>query len=247
MAKQSGLAQKLIVGAFDVSGDIGGLTNVHGGPAFQDVTGIDKSGHERIGTERDGSMEYIAFFNNAVGQAHAVFSALPRTDVMNTYMTGQLQGAACACMIGKQNNYDPKRTNAAELTIDIKMAANGFGLEWGRSITAGLRTDAGATSPATGLDNTDVSTLFGWQAYLQVTALTGTNVIVTLQDSADNAAFANLTGGAFTSVTAVPATQRLTGGPTDTVRRYIRAITTGTFSSATFTLVFIRNYTAVTF
>jgi hypothetical protein len=247
MAKQSGLAQKLIIGGFDVSGDIGGITNAHGGPAFQDMTGIDKSAHERVGTERNADMEYTAFFNNAAGQAHAVFSGLPRTDVMNTYMAGQLQGSAAACMIAKQNNYDFKRTNAADLTIDIKMASNGFGLEWGRLISAGLRTDAGATSPATGLDNTDVSTLFGWQAYLQVTALTGTNVIVTLQDSADNSAFANLASGAFTSVTAAATTQRLTGGATDTVRRYIRAITTGTFSSATFSLMFVRNYTAVTF
>lgn len=247
MAKQSGLAQKLIIGGWDFSGDIGSISKIHGGLAFQDMTGIDKQAHERVGTERNADAEFSSFWNTTAGQATAVLSVLPMTDVMDIYMASQLQGSAAACMIAKQNNYDPKRDNKATLTVDTKMEANGFGLEWGRLLTAGLRTDAGPASPATGLDNTDVSTAFGWQAYLAVTALTGTNVIVTLQDSADNAAFTNLAGGAFTSATSAQTTQRLQSGATDTVRRYVRAITTGTFSSATFCVVFIRNYTAVSF
>jgi len=248
MAKQGGLGQKLIVGGWDISGDIGSLSNVHGGSAYQEVTGIDKSAKERVGTIRTAEMEFTSFFNTTAGQATPVLNALPRTDVINTYMTGQLQGSAAACMVAMQNNYDPKRGADASLTIDTKMEADDFGLEWGRLLTAGLRTDTTPTSPGTGLDQTDVSTLFGWQAYLQVTALTGTNVVVTLQDSADNSTFANLSGGAFTSATLPQTTQRLQSpGATDTVRRYVRAITTGTFSSATFCVVFIRNYVAVSF
>lgn len=247
MPKQSGLGQKLIIGGYDFSGDIGSLSNVHGGPAYQDVTGIDKSAHERTGTVRDASLQFTSFWNTATGQATDILRALPRTDVMNTYMTSQLLGSAAACMIGKQNNYDPKRGADASLTVDTNMEANAFGLEWGRLLTAGMRTDTTPTSPATGLDQTDVSTSFGWQAYLQVTALTGTNVVVTLQDSADNSTFANLASGAFTSATAPQTTQRLQSGATDVVRRYVRAITSGTFSSATFCVVFMRNYVATVF
>lgn len=246
MAKQGGLAQKLIIGGYDFSGDIGVLSSVHGGPSYQDMTGIDKSAHERVGTERDGSLEFTSFWNTAVGQATDILRALPRTDVMNTYMTSQVLGAAAACMIGKQNNYDPKRGQDASLTVDTKMEANAYGLEWGRLLTAGMRTDTTATN-GTGVDHTDVSTLFGWQAYLQVTAFTGTSVTVTLQDSADNVTFANLTSGAFTAATAAQTTQRLQSGATDTVRRYVRAITSGTFSSATFCVVFMRNYVATAF
>lgn len=246
MAKQSGLGQKLIVGGWDLSGDIGLLSNVHGGPTYQDMTGIDKSAHERVGTLRSAELIFTSFFNAAAGQATTILAPLPRTDAINTYMTSQLVGSAAASMIGKQNNYDPKRTGDAQLTIETKMEANSFGLEWGRLLTAGLRTDTTATNGAS-LDQTDVTTAFGWQAYLQVTAFTGTNVTVTLQDSADNSTFANLASGAFTAATAAQTTQRLQSGATDTVRRYVRAITSGTFSSATFCVMFVRNYSAVTF
>lgn len=246
MSKQGGLAQKLIVGGWDISGDIGSITNIHGGCDFQDMTGIDKSAHERVGTLRKAEMDFMSFWNTTAGQAMPVLSALTRNDVISIWMTSQVLGAQAGCINGKQNNYDPKRDAAAALTVDTKTEANSFGLEYGRLLTAGLRTDTTATNGAS-VDNTDVSTSFGWQAYLAVTALTGTNVVVTLQDSADNSSFTNLASGAFTSVTAAQTTQRLQSGATDTVRRYVRAITSGTFTSATFAVVFIRNYTAVTF
>ncbi len=74
-----------------------------------------------------------------------------------------------------------------------------------------------------------------------MTALTGTNVVVTLQDSANNIAFTNLASGAFTSVTSAPGWQRIAGGATDTVRQFIRIVTSGTFTSATFLVAFTRN------
>lgn len=90
---------------------------------------------------------------------------------------------------------------------------------------------------------------FGFQAYLQVTAFTGTDVTVTLQDSTDNASFANLTGGAFTQVTATAQAQRIAGASNATVRRYLRAVTTtvGGFTSVTFNVVFVRNTVATVF
>jgi len=128
------------------------------------------------------------------------------------------------------------------------MPAKNSGLDWGRLITAGKRTDTVATSPATGTDfnlEGGATTLFGWQAWLHVFAFTGTSVTVTLQDSADNSAFTSLTGGAFTAVTTSPGFQLLLGGRTATVRRYIRAITTGTFSNFQFGLQFTRNQQSV--
>jgi hypothetical protein len=108
-----------------------------------------------------------------------------------------------------------------------------------------LRTDTTATN-GTAFDCGAVSTLFGGQAYLQVNAFTGTSVTVKLQDSADNATFADLTGAAFTAATARGA-QRLVLNPTATVRRYVRAVTTGTFSSAVFQVTFVRNLSLTAF
>jgi hypothetical protein len=92
-----------------------------------------------------------------------------------------------------------------------------------------------------------LQTFLGAQAYLQATAFAGTSVTVAVQDSADNASFATVTGLTFTAVTAAPATQRLATANNATVRRYLRVITTGTFNPATFAVAFNRNIVATAF
>jgi hypothetical protein len=87
----------------------------------------------------------------------------------------------------------------------------------------------------------------GAQAYLQVTSFTGTSVTVAVQDSADNSTFAAVTGLTFTAVTAAPAWQRLATAGTATLRRYVRVVTTGTFSSATFAVMANRNLSSTSF
>jgi len=245
MSKQSGLGDNLYVAGYDLSGDTGSLGRVAGGHALDDVTGIDKDGFERIGLTRDGGIDWTAFFNPATDKAHDRLSLLPTTDQILTYCRGTAIGSEAAAMVGKQINYDPTRNTDGSLRLNVQALANGYGLEWGRLLTAGKRTDSAATNGA-GVDLTAVSTAFGWQAWLHVFAFTGTSVTVTLQDSADNISFANLTGGAFTAAAGITS-ERLEGGRTATVRRYVRAITSGTFSNAVFAVVFTRNETAVTF
>lgn len=246
MAKQSGLGQNLYVGGYDLSGDIGSFAKIFGGPKPWPVTGIDKFAVERVGLERDGGMSFVAYFNPSTGQAHERFSALPTADVVCSGEIGTTLGGPAALLVAKQIGYDGKRNQDGSYTLNVDMVANGFGLEWGVQLTAGKRTDTAATN-GTGVDQTTVSTAFGWQAYLQVFAVTGTSVTVTLQDSADNVSFANLSGGAFTAATGVT-TQRLASpGATDTVRRYVRAITSGVFSNAVFAVSFVRDLTAVSF
>lgn len=88
-----------------------------------------------------------------------------------------------------------------------------------------------------------LETAYGAQAYLQVTQLTGTSVTVTVQHSPDNSTWSTL--AAFTAVSAAPAFQRVTA--TGTVDRYLRAITTGTFSAASFACAVDVNESAVSF
>jgi hypothetical protein len=244
--KQSGLGDNLYIAGVNVSNDIGAIKKISGGPKPWEYTGIDKSAIERIGLERDGGMDFTSYFNPTV--AHPVWSALPTTDVICSYFRGTTLGNPAACMVAKQINYDPTRATDGALTCDISLLPNGFGLEWGVQLTAGQRTDTTATSPATGVDQTTVSTVFGWQAWLHVFAFAGTSVTVQLQDSADNSTFANLgSGGAFTAATGITSQRLASPGATDTVRRYVRAITTGTFTNAVFAVVFTRNLTATVF
>jgi hypothetical protein len=85
----------------------------------------------------------------------------------------------------------------------------------------------------------------GASIYLQAFALTGTSCTVTVQSSPDNAAWSTV-GSAFTAFTGITA-QRI--GPTAgaTVGKWLRVITTGTFSNAQFAVMVARYTNAVAF
>lgn len=249
MAKQGGLGDALYAAGYDVSGDINSLGNVGGGPAALTFTGIDKSAFERKGGVRDGRVEFVSYFNpTALTGAHARFSALPTSDQIVTYCRGTTLGNAAACIVGKQIDYAGTRGDDGSFTFNISAVANGYGLEWGRLMTAGKRTD---TTPTNGssVDFGTGSTAFGLQAYLHVFAFTGTSVTVKLQESSDNGAgdaWADVTGGAFTAATGI-ASERIQTGRTQTVERYLRVVTTGTFSNAQFAVVVNRCDTDTSF
>lgn len=250
MAKQTGLGDNLYVGGFDLSGDIIELGSIQGGPEVLECTAIDKSAMERIGGLRSGSMELTAWFNPATAHEHKVLSVLPTADVHLTYARGTTLGNPAACLVSKQIDYKGERDDKGSLTFEVEAQSNGFGLEWGIQHTAGLRTDTGATA-GTAVDSGAATTNFGLQAYLQVTAFTGTDVTIKLQESSDNAgdAYANVTGGAFTAVTAANVTQRIATATGLAVERYLKVTTTtvGGFTSCTFSVVVMRNLAAPTF
>lgn len=239
MAKSGALGMGILVGGVDLSGDVGEINEIGGGPSALTVTGIDKSAPERIGGLIDGRLNYTAYFNDAASAAHPTLSALPTTDVHIANFLASTIGAECACIITKQLGYDGTRAADGMLTFSVAGPANGYGLEWCDLLTAGLRTDTAGTN-GTALDGTAATTT-SWAAYAQVTALTGTNVVLTVEDSADNVSFAAVTSGAFTSVTAAPGYQRIEGAAGATLRRYVRVASSGTFTSATFLVAVTRH------
>ncbi len=164
MAKQSGLGDGLIVDGTDLSGDTGSLGRIGGGPAALEVTGIDKSAFERIGGVRDGGIDWSSHFNPAAGRAHAKLSTLPTTNRIITYQRGTSLGSPAACLVGKQIDYAPNRGDDGALAIALTSQSNGYGIEWGRQVTAGTRTDTGATNGtgvAFGYDGEDYLALPG--------------------------------------------------------------------------------------
>lgn len=245
--KQSGMGDNLYVGGANLSGDTQSLARVGGGPAALEFTDITQSAHARLGGLRDGAINWVTYFDKQAGQSHKTLSALPLTDVQVSYFRGTAIGSPAASCIAKQIGYDPTRDNSGGFTFALNAMSNGYGIEWGEQLTPGVKTDTVATN-GTAFDFGAVSTLFGWQTYLHVFSVTGTSVTVKLQDSADNATFADLTGAAFTAVLAgANGPQRLAGGSTATVRRYVRAVTTGTFSNAQYAVNFVRNLSTVAF
>jgi hypothetical protein len=236
----------LLVGGVDLSGDIGSLERIGGGPNPLPATGINAFGMERIGGIRDGAMDFSAWFNPAVGQAHPTLSALPTANVIATYIHGSVLANPTASIVAKQVNYDGDRGTDGSLSFSVQELANGYALEWGDQLTAGIDRHTGATNGVS-VDYTAASTAFGWQAYLQVTGFNGTDCTITLQDSANNTDFAPFTASAFTQVTVAPTSQRIQGARDAVVRRYVRVATTGTFTTIDLMVMFVKNLVAVNF
>lgn len=250
MAKQSGLGDNLYVHGHNLSGDIQALGTIGGGPAALDATGINKSANERLGGQRDGTIEATSFFNPGpeADAAHGVLSALPTSDVVLTYCRGTALGSPAACLVSKQIGYDGTRGDDGALTFAVQAQANGYGLEWGRLATAGVRADS-APANGTGID-LGAALAHGMQAYLHVLGVTGTSVTVTLQSSSDDGVadpYADIPGAAFTAVApaGAPAAQRL--AVAGAVERYVRVVTTGTFTAARLAVVVVPNQVEVAF
>jgi hypothetical protein len=247
MTKGTGLGDNFYVGGYDLSGDTQSLGRIGGGAELMETTGIDKSGIERLGGTRSGGFDFESYFNDAAAQAHVALAPLPRTDVIMSYYRGTTQGNRAANLVAKQINYDPTRGNDGSLTYSVTAESNGYGIEWGRMLTAGKQTDSSAGNGTGFQDPPGASTLFGLQAYLHVFAFTGTSVVVKLQESQDNAsgdAYADVTGGAFASVNGAHVTQRIATANNLTVEEWLRVVTTGTFSNFVFAVAVVRNQIA---
>lgn len=241
MAKQGGMGDNVYVDGFNISGDVGSLSRIGGGLAPSEVTDITQSAPSRLLLQKDGGIDFSMWWNSSVAtpiNSFHVLKALPTTDRQVSYFRGQLLGNPAASLMSKQIGFDWTRGQEGALAGTVNAQANGFGLEWGEQLTNGVRTDTTATN-GTAIDLGAVSTLFGATSYLHVFSLTGTSVVVKVQDSADNATFADVAG--LTHTAAVAATsERLSTGITATIRRYIRVITTGTFTNAQFAVNFVR-------
>lgn len=244
MSKETGLAHNFYVGEFNISGDVGSLGAISCPQATLESTGIDKYAMERLPGKRDGHLEFTTFFNDAAGQAHPALKTLPRTDRIMSYFCGTTLGRPVFSMTAKQIGYDPNRADDGSLTMAVTAEANSFGAEWGRSLTAGVRTDTAATDGAS-LDGL-ASTAFGLQAYVHVFAFTGTDATITVEDSADDLTFAPVTGGAFTQVTGVTS-ERIQTARNLSVARYLRVSTstTGGFTNLAFAVNVVRNQAEV--
>lgn len=245
MTKSSGIRSTLLVGGYNLGADIGSVSRIGCPVGVQDVTGLPSSARETALLIRDGMIDFAPFFNPATDRAHSVLSVLPTTDVQVMFLHRDTQGAAAACLVAKQVNYDGTRAASGELTFATNTTGNSYGLEWGTVLTDDGITTSGAAENLGSYDFGAASS-FGFQAYMQVLAFTGTSATVTIQQSSDNGsgdAFAAVTGGAFTAASAIGA-QRIATANDLAVERYLRVAISGTYSNLEFVVVVNRNATA---
>lgn len=250
MTKLDGMGMHLFVDGYDISGDHQSLT-WRGGPAIFETTGIDKYAYERTGLRRDGGLDAVTYFNpetvgggGSADRSHLVYRSLPLTDRMIswTHPSGEAWN-----LIGKQGGYDPTVAADGSLTCQVNSVANGYGLEVAKLLTAAPLTQGSAGNVASVDFGAGAS--FGAQFHLQALAFTGTSATIKIQQSSDNGAgdaFADVTGGAFTAVTG-RTTQRLETARNQAVERYLRVVTTGTFTNLVFLVTAEVNLAATPF
>jgi hypothetical protein len=241
--KQSGLGDRLLVGGFDVSADIGGISALSFPSDVLDVTALPSEARERIYGLADVSITFTGYWDAGAGRLHAA-AADHRTPGLRvvTYLRGAGLGRPAAGAVVRQVNYDWTREAGGALSGTIQcQGAAGYGLDWGVQLTAGVSTLASAGA-LTGIDNGAASST-GWSAYLQVVGLTSGTPTVVVEQSDDNGGadpWAALSGASFTGLVAPGGYALRSATPTAAVKRWVRARATGTFSGLQFALVFSR-------
>lgn len=248
MPKESGIGDNFYADQYNISGDINSLSAISAPLATLDVTDITQAAPERIPGLADGNIAFTALWNGDAGHVVPVLKQLNRSDVMFSYFHKPLVGNPAASMIAKKLSFDPARGADGDLKVGVTSQANGYGLEWGKQLTAGAVTVTGTTN-GTGID-TVASAAFGAQLYFHVFALTGTNANIAIQHSNDDGvgdAYADIdTNSAGVTVTGV-GTSRTQTGRTATVKRYVRLRITGTFTSLTIAVMVVKNQDLVNF
>lgn len=90
--------------------------------AVQDVTGVDKSAHERLLLLADASADLKGIFNSAANLSHAVFSTVPSTAVVRSTSVAPTSNNSTPILVfnALYENYDVTRAAAGELTWAAK-------------------------------------------------------------------------------------------------------------------------------
>lgn len=244
MAVESAIGSRFFVDGYDISGDVGQIGTIRIANTPLDISNITESAIRRIRGRQSGEMVWNCYFNDAAAQEHVALKSINRN---NRYAMWAHQCAAIGdsglAMLGKQMNYDWTLGADGGLIGSVQMLSSGPPVEAGQLITPGKRTDTSATNGSS-LDGA-ASSSFGMAAYAFLTDFSGTDITLTIQDSANDSTFAAITGGAFTAFTAVGA-QRIQTAVDGTVRRYVRVASSGTFTTATFVVLFVRYSTTQT-
>lgn len=184
----------------------------------------------------------------ALGAEHTVLSSFPSADTVACYFRGAAVGNAAAAINAKQTDYAFTRDTSGNLTAQVTIGGNGYGMEWGVELTPGIQTinttgsgtvyDAGASAP----------TAFGAQAYLQIIAFVGTSIDIAVQSSTTSGGtYTTVSGLDFGSQSAIGSFRAAsTGFPlsTTTINEFVKWTATGTFSYCEFALMVCRNTVA---
>ena len=134
MAKTSGLGAKIVVNSNDISDDITDFT-LSTPRGVQDITGIDKSAHQRLLLLADASASLKGVFNNASSMSHQTLSGVPTgNSALTTVITPTSSSTPNISLNLMYSDYAITRAAGGELTWDAKGdLADGTAPSWTNS------------------------------------------------------------------------------------------------------------------
>jgi hypothetical protein len=196
------------------------------------VFGLDD--HTYAAGLEEGSVSFGGLYDGSASAVDEVLNtALNGTSVVSVSWPGaDTIGQAAAMLQAKEASYQIRVVNNDMVRITGNATA-----DTGARFGIVLKDHAAETSPGnfSSVDNS-ASTANGAVGQLHVTAFTGTNATIKITDSTDDAVFSDLI--TFTTVTDVTSERGTVAG---TVNRYARVELTGTFTTITFIVSFVRN------
>ena len=230
MAKVSGLNVRLFVMGNDLSGDANALDGAGYSQETLETTALESAAASRITGLADGSLTINGYFDNATNKIHATFSSnsgkIPTADQVVLAPFGSAVGSPMCGISAKEVSYSVSRGSGSAITVSSAFSGNGMGGEFGVMLTAFDDTHNSASSAS------------GGSGYLQAISLASGNVVLKIQHSADNSSWADLITYSSLATSGVPTAVRTE--VTGTVNRYLRIISTGTFSNAKIAAGFTR-------
>lgn len=240
----TGLNQRLYFDGFDASGDVGSVDTCDITRGQFDRTAIINSAMRRLLLLADLNFAYTAFYNPGVAGGSAPFgpdegihrhlSNLPTTPRYGQWLLeGPYLGAAVLQYAAKQvTGPSYRRQQSGAMTAGVGFAnSEGYATEFGVMLTDGGKQTFASAGNGTSLDN-GASSPAGLAAvinHFSVTSVAGVTYVI--QHSTDNSSWSTLL-----TFTTVPVTATAGYGErktvTGTVNRYLRVLTSGTFTNA---------------
>ena len=221
------LIDEFDVSAFFNSADVAATTET------AETTTFGNSAKTYIAGLRDATLSLGGMFD---GSANAVDDVLAAALGGSAIFSVMPQGAGAIGNVAKladafATSYSVAATVADAVQVSAEAQVTGGLLPGFVVADLAARTGAGQTAA---LDN-GASTANGAKAFLHLTAFSGTDITVKIQESADNLAWADMI--TFTLASGVTSESQTAAG---TIDRYLRVDISGTFSSATFAVTLAR-------
>jgi len=233
MAFQHGKGAGVFVAQFDLSGD---FTQYNFSRSRQtvDVTTMGNDDRVFLSGIGEGKISVQGIYNAATDKSDEELNAL---DGVETVITASPTAAAAigdaAHMVnGFIENYQPRSSvnDAVRFSSGVEASAGGY---VGKVLHH--NNQESSTGASASIDNT-AQTTNGATAFLHVTQFSGTDATVTIEDAVTEPTYGSLV--AFTQVTGLTSEKVTVAG---NVERFARINLTGTFTTITFVVSFVRH------